>query len=84
MFNQMEDMKGKIRVYARVRPILAFETAQVRVSAAVMHLQALCCLAAFSMSCAAMCCVSRKASALLLRSSHQQPCNAHIIMNQHS
>ena len=28
VFNQMEDMKGKIRVYARVRPILAFETAQ--------------------------------------------------------
>eukprot|EP00951_Prasinocladus_malaysianus_P006121 scaffold43350_cov33-Prasinocladus_malaysianus.AAC.1 len=24
-FNQMEDMKGKIRVYARVRPILGFE-----------------------------------------------------------
>ena len=28
VFNQMEDMKGKIRVYARVRPILPFETAQ--------------------------------------------------------
>lgn len=28
IFNQMEDMKGKIRVYARVRPILAFETQQ--------------------------------------------------------
>ena len=26
-FNQMQDMKGKIRVYARVRPILGFETA---------------------------------------------------------
>ena len=24
-FNQMEDMKGKIRVYARVRPMLEFE-----------------------------------------------------------
>ena len=24
-FNMMEDMKGKIRVYARVRPILKFE-----------------------------------------------------------
>ena len=24
-FNQMEDMKGKIRVYARVRPMLKFE-----------------------------------------------------------
>ena len=24
-FNQMEDMKGKIRVYARVRPMLTFE-----------------------------------------------------------
>ena len=24
-FNQMEDMKGKIRVYARVRPMLGFE-----------------------------------------------------------
>ena len=24
-FNQMEDMKGKIRVYARVRPMLPFE-----------------------------------------------------------
>jgi hypothetical protein len=32
-FNMMEDMKGKIRVYARVRPILKFETdkGQVRV-----------------------------------------------------
>lgn len=25
-FNAMEDMKGKIRVYCRVRPILPFET----------------------------------------------------------
>lgn len=24
-FNMMEDMKGKIRVYARVRPMLSFE-----------------------------------------------------------
>ena len=28
IFNQMEDLKGKIRVYARVRPILPFESAQ--------------------------------------------------------
>ncbi|CAD7697902.1 unnamed protein product [Ostreobium quekettii] len=28
IFNQMEDMKGKIRVYARVRPILPFESAK--------------------------------------------------------
>lgn len=28
VFNQMEDMKGKIRVYARVRPILQFELDQ--------------------------------------------------------
>ena len=26
IFNMMEDMKGKIRVYARVRPVLGFET----------------------------------------------------------
>jgi hypothetical protein len=25
-FNQMEDMKGKIRVFCRIRPILQFET----------------------------------------------------------
>lgn len=25
-FNMMEDMKGKIRVYARVRPMLSFES----------------------------------------------------------
>lgn len=27
-FNTMEDMKGKIRVYCRVRPILNFETSK--------------------------------------------------------
>lgn len=31
-FNMMEDMKGKIRVYARIRPILKFETDKGQVS----------------------------------------------------
>ena len=26
IFNAMEDLKGKIRVYARVRPLLGFES----------------------------------------------------------